>query len=468
MQAPTSSQTDPNRTAFTYTGTGRLATWTKYASGSASVTGIYTYDATGQRTQSVVAVAGGLTTTTNFTYEGLALRALSASQSGTGATSWKITYLYDENGQPYAGIYRNPATSTAPVVFGMVTTDRGDVVELLDVYGQPFAAYRYDAWGNPQGTGNVGNGIWSQQTTTNGGQTVVISASIATDIANRQVLRYAGYCWDAESGLYYLSARSYDPVTRQFISKDLARSDGEGSAYSYCEGAPVTECDPTGLEEQVIEGQYKSAQGTNMGIKYINDYIYHAYGPCKRLKQKTLGLESFTQDQLQLWTGGNTRVDNCGTTSDTRILKYWSWSQSKIPRDDIKIYKHVMACNGKNYYVANLYESTLLLVSAKTYGISWASASTFAPDPLSTLEPEIDSGRPCGLNISPMAAGWADYKDHTVTVAGYGQYQSTQNAKVYTYICVYDGHRTNMMYIDSYYSIWGKFEAGTSVTTLQM
>jgi hypothetical protein len=127
-----------------------------------------------------------------------------------------------------------------------------------------------------------------------------------------------------------------------------------------------------------------------------------------------------------------------------------------------------MACNGKNYYVANLYESTLLLVSAKTYGISWASASTFAPDPLSTLEPEIDSGRPCGLNISPMAAGWADYKDHTVTVAGYGQYQSTQNAKVYTYICVYDGHRTNMMYIDSYYSIWGKFEAGTSVTTLQM
>jgi hypothetical protein len=41
----------------------------------------------------------------------------------------------------------------------MVTTDRGDVVELLDVYGQPFAAYRYDSWGNPQGTGNVGTGV---------------------------------------------------------------------------------------------------------------------------------------------------------------------------------------------------------------------------------------------------------------------------------------------------------------------
>lgn len=248
VQAPTNNQNDPNRETFAYTGTGRLQTYTKYVSGSVSLTGTYTYDAQGQRTKSVLAVTGGLTTTTNFTYEGLNLMSLSASQTGTGSpTSWKITYLYDELDRPYAGIYRNPSTSTTPVVFGMVTTNRGDVVELLDAAGNPFVAYRYDAWGNPQdsnlGNGDVATGIWSQSTG-------LISSGVATDIANRQVLRYAGYTYDSEPGLYYLSARSYDPKTRQFLSKDLSRNDGEQSAYQYCGGNPVANIDPTGYSLQ--------------------------------------------------------------------------------------------------------------------------------------------------------------------------------------------------------------------------
>jgi RHS repeat-associated protein len=59
-------------------------------------------------------------------------------------------------------------------------------------------------------------------------------------------LRYAGYVYDDESGLYYCSARYYDPVTCQFISKDPARADGEESAYQYCGGDPVGKVDPSG------------------------------------------------------------------------------------------------------------------------------------------------------------------------------------------------------------------------------
>ena len=76
------------------------------------------------------------------------------------------------------------------MVFALMTTDRGDVVELLDAAGSPFAAYRYDAWGNPQGSGNVATGIWSQST-------ALINSTLATDIARRQPLRYAGYCYDS-------------------------------------------------------------------------------------------------------------------------------------------------------------------------------------------------------------------------------------------------------------------------------
>jgi RHS repeat-associated protein len=60
------------------------------------------------------------------------------------------------------------------------------------------------------------------------------------------VLRYASYCYDAENGMYYLSARHYDPGTRQFLSKDPAKDDGEASAYQYGSADPVGRTDPTG------------------------------------------------------------------------------------------------------------------------------------------------------------------------------------------------------------------------------
>jgi len=60
------------------------------------------------------------------------------------------------------------------------------------------------------------------------------------------VLRYAGYCFDEHSGMYYLSQRYYDPATCQFITKDPAKADGEESAYQYCGGDPVGKVDPSG------------------------------------------------------------------------------------------------------------------------------------------------------------------------------------------------------------------------------
>jgi RHS repeat-associated protein len=33
-------------------------------------------------------------------------------------------------------------------------------------------------------------------------------------------IRYRGYYYDAETGLYYLRARYYDPETGRFISQD--------------------------------------------------------------------------------------------------------------------------------------------------------------------------------------------------------------------------------------------------------
>jgi len=210
-QGPTANPTPANEPiTYSYNAQGRMAS---FANSTTSTSASYTYDASGQRTKSVVNVAG-TTTTTSFAYEGLTLLKLSAVQ---GTSSWRIDYLYDEDGNPYGGVYRSPATSTSPTYFSMITTDRGDVVELCDADGNPFAAYRYDAWGSPQGEGTYATGIWTQGTT-------LVNSTLAGQIATRQVLRYAAYLYNSESGLYYCSARYYDPATRQWTTGDPATS----------------------------------------------------------------------------------------------------------------------------------------------------------------------------------------------------------------------------------------------------
>jgi RHS repeat-associated protein len=177
---------------------------------------------------------GSTTTTTTFTYEGLTLLSLEAAASD--GTTETVTYLSDASGRPYGGLYSSSESS--PVAFGIVTTDRGDVVELTDSQGEPFAFYAYDAYGTPTAT---------ESRATTGAP----DAQTASAIAGASVFRYASYCYDEHSGLYYLSQRYYDPATASFITKDPAKADGEESAYQYCGGDPVGNVDPSGEAVEV-------------------------------------------------------------------------------------------------------------------------------------------------------------------------------------------------------------------------
>lgn len=209
---------------FGWDDASRLTSWTRGADSA-----IYTYDAAGQRTRTVH-TQGGTTpvvTTTDYTYDGITLLALSAAQ---GTATWQVTYLYDEDGRPYAGVY---TSGTAPVTFLIATNDRGDVVGLTNTAGTWFARYIYDPYGR----------VLSQTTQAVSG----ITATLASQIATRQVLRYASYAYDAHSATYYLAARHYDPASARFLTKDPARDDGEESAYQYCGGDPVGKVDPTGM-----------------------------------------------------------------------------------------------------------------------------------------------------------------------------------------------------------------------------
>jgi RHS repeat-associated protein len=233
-------------TTYSYTESGALEQFTR-PTADATLSASFSYDASGQRTQSVERAetsTSSVETTTSWTYDGLNLLSLAAVRSDDA--TWSITYIYDERSRPYAGIYSSNESTTS-TVFLIVTTDRGDVIELVDSSGTAFATYGYDAWGNP---------VAASTRSTNTAQ-----APYGVQLALRQPLRYAGYAFDTQSGLYYCSQRYYDPVTMQWMTKDPARADGEESAYQYCGGDPVGRVDPSGLVTIHSRWGYLAAKG---------------------------------------------------------------------------------------------------------------------------------------------------------------------------------------------------------------
>ncbi len=88
---------------------------------------------------------------------------------------------------------------------------QGDVVGLIDKTGTSVVQYSYDSWGRP----------------------VSVTGSLAATVGALNPFRYRGYEYDAESGLYYLLSRYYDPMTMRFINADGLVSTGQDLKVRY-------------------------------------------------------------------------------------------------------------------------------------------------------------------------------------------------------------------------------------------
>gem|GEM_PF-4582401 len=69
-------------------------------------------------------------------------------------------------------------------------------------------------------------------------------------INEKNNIKYAGYFYDGETGLYYLNARFYDPETARFIQEDTYRGGINDplslNLYTYSHNNPISYYDPTG------------------------------------------------------------------------------------------------------------------------------------------------------------------------------------------------------------------------------
>lgn len=72
------------------------------------------------------------------------------------------------------------------------------------------------------------------------------AAPLANAAQLAQVIAWGGHYVDP-TGFYYLGHRYYDPVSGRFISTDPLGQAASKSLYSYCDGDPLNNVDPTGL-----------------------------------------------------------------------------------------------------------------------------------------------------------------------------------------------------------------------------
>ena len=105
--------------------------------------------------------------------------------------------------------------------------------------------YTYDAWGN-----------------------VTTSGTQSTGIGAKNPVRYRGYYYDSETGLYYVSSRYYDPEMGRWINADsVVAGIGENllgyNMFAYCFNNPVNMMDNSGHWPQWIKD----------AVDWVNDNI---------------------------------------------------------------------------------------------------------------------------------------------------------------------------------------------------
>ena len=83
------------------------------------------------------------------------------------------------------------------------------------------------------------------------GKILSVTGTLANTVGQMNPIRYRGYYYDVETGLYYLQSRYYDPETGRFINADGQISGVGGdilgyNMFAYCMNNPVNMSDPSG------------------------------------------------------------------------------------------------------------------------------------------------------------------------------------------------------------------------------
>ena len=190
-------------------------------------TASYTYDVDGLRTSKTV---NGVKH--EYYYVGSRLQ-----YEKYGTT--ELWFFYDADGTPSGIRYKNGDSIND---YYFVCNWRGDVIQIYNASGTLIGSYNYDAWGKV--TENA-------------------TSADTQNITETNPIRYRGYYYDSETGMYYLKSRYYDPQVKRFLNADGYAATGQSilgnNMFAYCDNNPVNRADSTGHFWKQLKAKVKNA-----------------------------------------------------------------------------------------------------------------------------------------------------------------------------------------------------------------
>ena len=178
----------------------------------------YTYNDQGLRTKKTVA-ENGTSSETQFFYDGTKLIAEISPEH-------RFDFLYDENDRLYGFVLDKTAT------YFYVRDTLENVLGIVDSTGNLVVQYAYNAWGK-----NLG-----------------ITGTLATTVGAYNPIRYKGYHFDSDTGMYYCHTRYYVPDWCRWLCGDsiaYIRPDilQQMNLFAYCCNNPISFLDPEGTKK---------------------------------------------------------------------------------------------------------------------------------------------------------------------------------------------------------------------------
>jgi RHS repeat-associated protein len=256
-----------------------------------AMSAIYKYDALGNRIETDV-TQGGATTTTRFAYDGWNPAKSSATGNAKfdvlfeldGSNSLKTrNFLGDGVGQIFARMVYN---GSSYVPYWYLTDPQGTIRDVIDnnatvrdkvtygVFGNITAESTYDAYGNRDTTPNPA--------------------------LYRGRYGWDSYETDAETGLNYVHARYYDPLTARWMSQDpLGFDAGDSNLYRYVNNRPTVETDPSGLISDV-DYALLAKMDASKRLQYFQQHSKDADAFYIKLFEKGLGYTKYTDASLAI------------------------------------------------------------------------------------------------------------------------------------------------------------------------
>lgn len=254
----------------------------------------YKYNSTGIRTSKTI------NDKTTF-FNTLNGKILAQYDSNTlNSTEVENTIYFQYNNDTPVGFVLND------VQFFYLTNLNGDVVGITDNNGNLIAEYTYDEWGK----------LLSITTAEENNEEQLL-------IAEKNPLRYRGYYYDNETGMYYLQSRYYDPELCRFISADSfnfikSTSAISVNAYAYCGNNPLIFSDSTGCDFT-----WKTVFGIIERCIVI-DFVFPEFRYTPKKKSTVSKKKSTKSNKNSTVTKKKTTVSSKASTASKEITKWVS------------------------------------------------------------------------------------------------------------------------------------------------